>query len=187
MRDPEAPSADKVFTIRKSLIEYERRLLQEWPILKHQDAIGFAIFIGATALVCAAVWGLAADILSIASTIPIVAFAASLLHELEHDLIHQLYFRKSVWVQHVMFTGIWLCKLSLNPWARKEIHLLHHKWVLSVDVVILCDRSSVAVSPLQGFWHERRRGGTPYWLRAASWVRPAVLRVSTAHRRHSHP
>lgn len=26
-----------------------------------------------------------------------------------------------------MFFGIWLCKLSLNPWARRDLHLLHHR------------------------------------------------------------
>jgi hypothetical protein len=59
--------------------------------------------------------------------IPFSAFFASLLHELEHDLIHVLYFRTRPWVQHVMFVGIWLFKASLNPWARKDLHLLHHK------------------------------------------------------------
>jgi hypothetical protein len=55
-----------------------------------------------------------------------VAFVVSLLHELEHDIIHNIYFRNSPWVQDLMFWGIWLSKLHGNPWFRKEMHLKHH-------------------------------------------------------------
>jgi hypothetical protein len=55
-----------------------------------------------------------------------VSFAISLLHELEHDLIHNLYYRKQAWVQDLMFWGIWLSKLHGNPWFRRDMHLKHH-------------------------------------------------------------
>jgi len=58
--------------------------------------------------------------------IPLMALPISILHELEHDLIHDLYFRSRAWVQHLMFFVIWFCKLSLNPWYRRGIHLKHH-------------------------------------------------------------
>jgi fatty acid desaturase len=44
----------------------------------------------------------------------------------EHDLIHELYFKTAPWVQHVMFTGIWLIKSNAAPWWRKYYHLKHH-------------------------------------------------------------
>jgi fatty acid desaturase len=59
--------------------------------------------------------------------IPLMALPLSILHELEHDLIHDLYFRGRPWVQNPMFSVIWFCKLSLNPWYRRGIHLKHHR------------------------------------------------------------
>ena len=55
------------------------------------------------------------------------AFASSLLHELEHDIIHSMYFTGAPLVWHFMFFGIWVAKLSLNPWTRKSYHLHHHR------------------------------------------------------------
>jgi fatty acid desaturase len=43
-----------------------------------------------------------------------IAVMTSFLHELEHDLIHNLYFKKSI-MQDVMFFFIWLSKLHGNP------------------------------------------------------------------------
>lgn len=59
--------------------------------------------------------------------VPLMALPLSILHELEHDLIHDLYFKGRAWLQHLMFFVIWFCKLSLNPWYRREIHLKHHR------------------------------------------------------------
>ena len=56
-----------------------------------------------------------------------IALALSVLHELEHDLIHDLYFADRPWVQNLMFAGIWMAKMSLNPWARRRIHRYHHQ------------------------------------------------------------
>jgi fatty acid desaturase len=56
------------------------------------------------------------------------AFCTSFLHELEHDLIHQLYFRTKPIVQNVFMGLIWLFRGNLiSPWYRKLIHLLHHR------------------------------------------------------------
>jgi fatty acid desaturase len=67
------------------------------------------------------------EVLPAVLVIPCVAFFTSFLHELEHDLIHVLYFRKAPLIQNAMFAVIWALKMSLNPWARRELHLLHHK------------------------------------------------------------
>lgn len=95
----ETPSAEKVFAVRKAILADEARLLRDWPILKNQDAIGFTIFAASVTSVVAFVWAFAAGRCPLFVTVFGVAFAASLLHELEHDIIHQLYFRKSPWVQ----------------------------------------------------------------------------------------
>jgi hypothetical protein len=65
--------------------------------------------------------------LSVWLTIPLMALPISLLHEMEHDLIHNLYAKKWPFMQDVMFFGIWLAKLHGSPWFRRQLHLHHHK------------------------------------------------------------
>lgn len=60
-------------------------------------------------------------------TIPIMAILISFLHELEHDLIHDLYFKENKLIQNIMFAFIWISKINANPWWRKPMHLKHHK------------------------------------------------------------
>jgi len=59
-------------------------------------------------------------------TVPLMAVSFSILHELEHDLIHNMYFKGKQWMQHIMFFFIWITKWSANPWYRKVLHLRHH-------------------------------------------------------------
>jgi len=52
----------------------------------------------------------------------------SILHEIEHDLIHDLYFDKSRFMQNVMLTLVWGLRGNIiNPWYRRKIHLQHHR------------------------------------------------------------
>ena len=44
--------------------------------------------------------------------IALAAFFASLTHELEHDLIHYMYFRKKPWAHHLMLALVWLARPS---------------------------------------------------------------------------
>ena len=112
--------------IRSVIHSEENRLRVAHPWLAHQDFLGMGCFLGSLAtMACVAVfylegwlpWWLA---------VPLMALPISILHELEHDLIHNLYFRGRSWVQHLMFFVIWISKLSLNPWYRRGIHLRHH-------------------------------------------------------------
>jgi len=68
-----------------------------------------------------------ANILAWYFVIPVMGLFISILHELEHDLIHDMYFKEKKWIQNVMFACIWIGKLSANPWWRKPMHLKHHK------------------------------------------------------------
>ena len=56
-----------------------------------------------------------------------MALPISILHEMEHDLIHDMYFKHEPVIQDMMFTVILLAKLSLAPWARRKMHLKHHR------------------------------------------------------------
>jgi hypothetical protein len=57
-----------------------------------------------------------------------IAFWNSILHELEHDLIHGLYFKRIKVIHNVMLFTVWFFRpLTLNPWIRKYWHYNHHQ------------------------------------------------------------
>ena len=106
----------------------ERQLRRRYPILNRQDLLGSLIF------VFAVVGFVSTTVLYIQGLIPawacvvINALFASLLHELEHDLIHYLYFRDRPWLHNAMMLGAWAFRgNTINPWYRRRLHLLHHK------------------------------------------------------------
>jgi len=109
----------------------EADLRLNYPILNNQDAIGFFIFIGSL-IVIALHWiyyfkySETLTYLHIALIIVGVGYFTSFLHELEHDLIHNLYFKNYPIIQDIMFFFIWIAKLHGNPWYRREMHLKHH-------------------------------------------------------------
>lgn len=117
--------------IRKAEVE----LKEKYPILKQQDTLGMLIFMVSLAMLIftitfyyqASQWF--PNMSYSTSTIIVMisyAFWTSMLHELEHDLIHNLYFKSHRWIQDVMFFFIWISKLHGNPWFRRDLHLKHH-------------------------------------------------------------
>jgi len=120
-------SAEKIRYVQDAIARAERALRFRWPVLRYQNAIGLALWVVGFALVIATAALYLERLFPAWVTVIAIALAVSVLHELEHDLIHNLYFKSRAWVQHAMFTGIWLVKMSLNPWTRREIHLRHHR------------------------------------------------------------
>lgn len=112
--------------IRQTIKNEEVRLRKRYKWLKHQNVIGLLafvfscislVFFGYMYLKRRIHWGF---------VVPLMALPGSILHEIEHDLIHNLYFKSKQWVQHAMFFVIWWVKWSIPPWYRKMIHLRHH-------------------------------------------------------------
>ncbi|KFF67686.1 hypothetical protein IW01_15180 [Pectobacterium brasiliense] len=123
-RDDSAKSKE----IRKVIIEYGKELRKKHPILHHQDLLGFS------ALTVITVIMFISSLLYFYSYIPwraclvTNALCISLAHEVEHDLIHNLYFRKNRFMYHMMMTVVWLMRPSTaSPWMRRDVHLLHHQ------------------------------------------------------------
>ncbi len=117
----------RVRAVNRAIGAAEQQLRARHPWLHRQDAIGLTLWLGALAT-----WGLLVLLflrgaLSPWLLVPLAALPLSVLHELEHDLIHDLYFKPRPGLQNLLFTGIWLAKASLNPWARADIHLRHHR------------------------------------------------------------
>ncbi|MFL0243383.1 fatty acid desaturase [Mycobacterium sp. SMC-17] len=120
---------NRIAAIRGELIRIGNGWRERHPFLAaHQDGVGMAIFLASIAgvLVDAALY--AAGILPWYATILITAFWLSLLHELEHDLIHSMYFRQNRPVHNAMMFGVWFFRPStINPWIRRTLHLHHHE------------------------------------------------------------
>jgi fatty acid desaturase len=134
--DSSSPQArEACAAIRASILAEEARLRVAHPLLAHQDALA----LGTWALCLLVMAGTSAAYLrgQLPWYIPFFsnALAASFLHELEHDLIHSLYFVSQPLVTHAMFALIWVAKLSLNPWTRRSYHLHHHRRSGQVDDV----------------------------------------------------
>jgi len=117
---------DVVQGIMNTIKNEELKVRQQNPWLEHQDAIGMLFFVSSFLGVVGTIGLYLAGYIHWSLTMIIISLSTSILHELEHDLIHNLYFKNHKWVQHVMFTCIWLTKLNIPPWYRKVLHLRHH-------------------------------------------------------------
>lgn len=118
---------NKITKIRKVIRDEEKKLRQKYPILNHQNLLGLGCFIISFLAVLLTGYLYLKKTVSAWLTVPLMALPLSILHELEHDIIHNMYFKSKEWVQHLMFFVIWIVKLSVNPWLRKEFHLRHHQ------------------------------------------------------------
>lgn len=98
------------------------------PWLAHQNAIGLAIQLAAVSGMVLCSWLYLAGHLPWWGAVPLIGMLASLTHEIEHDLIHLLYFKQRPWVQHALLLVGWLSRPStVNPWMRRQMHFHHHK------------------------------------------------------------
>ncbi len=120
--------AEKTAHIREVVGAAGQQLRERHPWLEHQDAIGLGIMVFSLAGMTGCAWLYAEGSLSAWLCVPLVAMFASLIHELEHDLIHFLYFKHRPWMNHLMLAVGWVVRPStINPWIRRRIHLHHHK------------------------------------------------------------
>lgn len=112
--------------IRASIRSEERRLIQKYPVLAHRDLLGTCCVLGCLIMMAFTIDSYLRGHIAWWLAIPLMAFPLSILHEIEHDLIHDLYFKRLPWIQNLLFTVIWIAKLSINPWYRRGIHMKHH-------------------------------------------------------------
>lgn len=115
---------------QKELMDVGNVFRQRHPwIIQHQDQIGFGIFATSAIAIVLNALAYAYELVPAWATIIIAAFWMSLLHELEHDLIHYMYFRKNKRMHNIMMAGVWLFRPStISPWVRRNLHLHHHKF-----------------------------------------------------------
>ncbi|MFI8416915.1 fatty acid desaturase [Serratia sp. NPDC078593] len=114
--------------IRHAITQYNKTLREKHRWLRHQNAIGLSI------LILMIILTIISSVLYIENSIPwwlcvlLNAFFISIVHEIEHDLIHQLYFKKNKLMHNTMLSLAWLVRPSSpNPWVRRKLHLRHHQ------------------------------------------------------------
>lgn len=119
---------ERARVIRAEIRASGAALRERHPFLKHQDLIGMCILLISIAGVVGVAIAYAAGALAWWAAIPLAAIAMSLAHELEHDLIHRLYFVQHRAVENAMLAVCWFLRpYTIHPWARRPLHLLHHK------------------------------------------------------------
>src|SRR5690349_1954460 len=87
--------------IRGEVQKASKEFRAKHPILQHQNAIGFGIFAVSIAMIVLSAVLYLQHKIPFLILLPWVAFWTSLLHELEHDLIHFMYFKKNKFVQNL--------------------------------------------------------------------------------------
>lgn len=119
----------KTIAIRKGIVDACKAFRTQYPFLKHQNFIGATIFIvSLTAIVASGILYLKGYV-SAWWLIPWNAFWMGILHEMEHDLIHFMYFKNRSVISDIMLGLGWLARpLTINPWFRRELHFHHHKY-----------------------------------------------------------
>ncbi|WP_263145916.1 fatty acid desaturase [Pseudomonas sp. RIT-PI-AD] len=114
--------------IRQVVAARGDELRRRYPLLRHQDALGAGILTFTLLGMLGSAWLYLEGALAWWASLALNAFLASLTHELEHDLIHSMYFRKRRVPHNLMLALVWLARPStLNPWIRRHLHLNHHK------------------------------------------------------------
>ena len=120
--------AQKADHIRTVVLKAGDDLRARHPWLKHQDAIGASIMAVSLLGMIASGWLYIEGAIPWWLCVPVTAIFASFIHELEHDLIHQMYFRATPWANSLMLALGWVARAStVNPFIRRRLHLHHHK------------------------------------------------------------
>ena len=114
--------------IRRWIRRGESRLLKRHAFLKHSDAIGGGLaLLSASGMVglggLYATGHVSAWVCFLGN-----AFLASILHEIEHDSIHYLYFKTRPWLLDALLLLCWAFRGNvIHGWYRRAIHFHHHR------------------------------------------------------------
>ena len=114
--------------IRREVQLASKEIRAKYPFLQHQNAIGFFIFLFSIAMIVLSAVLYLQGTIGVIAVVLSVAFWTSLLHELEHDLIHYMYFKKNKFMHNLMMLGVWVFRpMTINPWFRRDLHFHHHR------------------------------------------------------------
>lgn len=118
----------RIRDIASTIKDAERDARRRFAFLRYQSAIGLGSLLVAAGVFATSGALYLAGILPAWACIIIGALATSIIREIEHDLIHNLYFRTRKWAQNAMMAAVWPFLGNLpHPWYRRDMHLLHHR------------------------------------------------------------
>lgn len=127
-RETHVPESERTRRIRRWIRRGEKRLRARHPILNHPDAIATGLVFGSVAGMVGLGWLYAVGRIPALACILGNAFLASILHEIEHDLIHRLYFKARPLARDLALLLAWVFRGNVvHGWYRRGIHLHHHK------------------------------------------------------------
>lgn len=119
---------ERICAITTSIKAADKDLRQRFPILKNQSALGVAFFVAAAGVVITSSVLYVTGILPGWACIIINAVFLAVIREIEHDLIHNLYFPTHQRLQNLLMAAVWPFLGNLpHPWYRRKMHLLHHR------------------------------------------------------------
>jgi fatty acid desaturase len=118
---------EKIKRIRAVILAEARRLEDKYPVLRRRDLLGTATcLISCLGMVCMGA-------LYISGAVPwwvtvlVSGFFAGMLNEIEHDLMHNIYFKHKRWAYNTLMVLVWVFRGNyMNPWNRRKVHLHHH-------------------------------------------------------------
>jgi fatty acid desaturase len=119
---------ERAAEITKAIRAADKDLRRRFPVLNYQSALGVAFFGAAVAVsvVSAVAYGVGVMPWYLCLAINAICFAV--IREIEHDLIHNLYFATNKRIQDTMMLAVWPFLGNLpHPWYRRRMHLLHHR------------------------------------------------------------
>jgi fatty acid desaturase len=120
--------AERDRRIRRWIRKGESRLVARHPALGRRDLCGALFFLASIAGMVGLGWLYAMGAAPAAVVVLGNALLASVLHEIEHDLIHFLYFRTRPLAHNLMMFGVWIFRGNVvHGWHRRGIHLHHHR------------------------------------------------------------
>lgn len=115
--------------IKAVVLDAGVKLRERHTWLRHQDAIGAGVMILSLLGMIASGTLYVQGVIPWWICVPVTTLFASFIHELEHDLIHIMYFRKQPKVIDFMLLMGWLARAStVSPFVRRKLHLHHHKF-----------------------------------------------------------
>lgn len=119
---------DRACEITKAIKSADKDWRRRFPILKFQSAIGTAFFAAVVAISIASAGLFLGGLIPWWLCIAINAICFAVIREIEHDLIHNLYFSAHIRIQNLMMLLVWPFLGNLpHPWYRRRMHLLHHR------------------------------------------------------------
>ena len=118
----------KIKHIQQAIRSADTNWKEQFPILNHQNALGLSILMFAFAGMIASGVAYFFEVIPAWLCIVLSAMFAGISHEIEHDLIHRLYFKNNKYIHNFMMLLVWLMRPNtVNPWYRRSIHFNHHK------------------------------------------------------------